>query len=167
PAQRVVVRWCDIYGSAVAQAIRPDITVALYLGSCENRKRQQKPEKCDACGYSHAPCLTAATTARETLADLQVFSLNGLASAGSPVRGTAMRLADIPSRSARFGSNARGPKSQNPAQLWSAFEAIAGFRAMHASLVPPVEIAWAIYRIRDETHATKPRVACPPRRPNG
>ena len=31
-----------------------------------------------------------------------------------------MRLVDIPSRSARFGSNARGPKNQNPAQSSSA-----------------------------------------------
>jgi hypothetical protein len=78
-----------------------------------------------------------------------------------------MHLADIPSRSARFGSNARGPKSQSRAQSSSAFEAIAGFQAMHALPVPPVEIALATHRIRDGIHATKPRVACPPRRPSG
>ena len=78
-----------------------------------------------------------------------------------------MRLADIPSRSARFGSNARGPKSQCRAQSSSASEAIAGFQALHALLVPPVEIALATHRIRDGIHATKPRAACPPRRPNG
>lgn len=78
-----------------------------------------------------------------------------------------MRWGDIRSRSARFGSNAQGPKNQNPAQSSSAFEAIAGFRAMHGVLVPPVEIALARHRIRAGIHATKPRVACLPRRPNG
>jgi hypothetical protein len=38
---------------------------------------------------------------------------------------------------------------------------------MHALLVPPVEIALATHRSRDGIHATKPRVACLPRRPNG
>jgi hypothetical protein len=99
--------------------------------------------------------------------DRQVFSSNGIAAAESLVRGSAMRLADIPSKRARFGSNARDPKSQNLAQWWSAFEVIAGFHAMHALRVPPVEIAWATHRIRDEIHATKPRVACPTRLPNG
>ena len=78
-----------------------------------------------------------------------------------------MRLADIPSRSARFGSNARGRKNQSRAQSSSVCEAIAGFQALHALLVPPVEIALATHRIRDGIHATKPRAACPPRRPNG
>ena len=78
-----------------------------------------------------------------------------------------MRLADILSRSARFGSNARDPKSQSRAQSSSAFEAIAGFQAMHALLVTPVEIALATHRIRDGIRATKPRVACPPPQPNG
>src|ERR1700730_3454252 len=81
--------------------------------------------------------LTAATAAwclqKQTLADLRVLSLNGIASAGSLVRGTAMRLADIPSRSAHFGSNARGQKSQSLAQLSSAFEAIAGLQATSPS----------------------------------
>ena len=80
------------------------------------------------------------------LADLRVSSLNGIASAASQVRSTSMRFADIRSRSARFGSNAQDPINQNPAQSSSAFEAIAGFRAMHAVLVPPVEIALATQR---------------------
>jgi hypothetical protein len=83
PAQCVVLRRRNIYGSAVAQAIRADMTVRLYGGSGENRKRRQEPEKCDGCGYFHARSVTAATAARETLADRQVFSLNGIAAAGS------------------------------------------------------------------------------------
>jgi hypothetical protein len=38
---------------------------------------------------------------------------------------------------------------------------------MHALLAPPVEIALATHRSRDGSRATKPRVACLPRRPNG
>src|SRR5580658_1500304 len=69
PAQRVAVRRRDIYGSAIAQAIGTDMTVLLYVGSCENRKRQQKPEKCEGGGYFHARGFSggpndAATTAR-------------------------------------------------------------------------------------------------------
>jgi hypothetical protein len=39
PAQSVAVRRRHIYGSAVAQAIRADMTVPLYVGCCGSRNQ--------------------------------------------------------------------------------------------------------------------------------
>src|SRR5579884_3352029 len=62
PAQCVAIRWRDIDGPAVTQAIRPDMTIGRRRRLCcrGNGRQNRKPEKRDGgddCTGSHA-CIT-------------------------------------------------------------------------------------------------------------